>query len=215
MGHKGTFVEELRLLSSDGRCEGSPQPAWAPRHVQSPSPQPREPCSSSGPPCSRALPGCGIRGQIRQRFTLATQMSWIGKWGWGEKMDPAVPEGGGSLGLGAAEGVGAAKGILGLQLRGRGPARGGQGASARRLVRVCLEFAWFPPSFPLPQALTRVCSRRPPCSCLPHCPAATSTMGASWVPAFQTNGHQHYFAGAGTCTKLLDSNSSGRAEIWV
>lgn len=80
MGHKGTFVKAPRSLSGGGRCEGSPRP------VRSPSPG-----SGSGP---RAAPGCGIRGQIRRRSVLATQMSWIGKWGWGEETDPAIPEGG-------------------------------------------------------------------------------------------------------------------------
>lgn len=99
--------------------------------VRSPSPQPREPRSGSGPPCSRRAPGCGIRGQIRRRFVLATQTSWIGKWGWGVEIDPAVPERGSAWSWGLWRGLWAVEGVLGLQFRGHGPAWGGRGHQGR------------------------------------------------------------------------------------
>lgn len=109
-GTKGPLLRSFVCYQAMADAREAPGPAWAPGHVQSPSPQPREPRSSSSPPCSRALPGCGIRGQIRPRFAPATQISWIGKWGWGEEMDPAVPEGGSAWSWGLGREPGAAKG---------------------------------------------------------------------------------------------------------
>lgn len=211
-----------------------------PGRVRSPSPQPRETRSGSGPPCSRTPPGCGIRGQIRRRFAPPTQMSWIGKWGWGEETDPAIPEGGVSLKLGAAEGVGGC---------GRRPWAPAQEAWASTrwaggireelgscLATVCLVSFIFPSAAgthlglqpPVPVFCTHRCSaptsalhplvhcsRLSPCSRPPRCPAVTSAVVASWVPAFWTNVPQRWFAGAGTSTRLLDINLGGRAEIWA
>lgn len=188
-----TLVKKLNISPSGGRCKGSPRPTWAPDHVWSPSPQPRENCSSSGPPCSHTQPACGIRGQIRQRFVLATQMSWIGKWGWGKEIDPAVPEGGVSLELGAMEEV---------EGYGGHPCDPAQGALGRRLVHVCLVFAWYPSSSPLPQALSWGCSRLSPY------PAVSMWVPEFWVP-------QGWSAGDRTSIRLLDDNSSRRAEIWA
>lgn len=81
-GTKGPLLRRLVRYQVVADVKEAPDPCGAP----APSPG-----SGSGP---RAAPGCGIRGQIRRRSVLATQMSWIGKWGWGEETDPASPEGG-------------------------------------------------------------------------------------------------------------------------
>lgn len=142
----------------------------------------------------RAAPGCGIRGQIRRRSVLATQMSWIGKWGWGEETDPAIPEGGSArrwglrrapLGssTGRAGGIGGQLGSL-LQLPGcPGGSHGAEAPGARAL---------HPPGT-APLSAQR-CGAQLASSLLAPCAPAPACW--SW-----------------DCPRLLAKNLSGRAEI--
>lgn len=203
VGHKGTFVEELHLFLSGGRCEGSPRPAPA-----EPQPPAQRAPQQLSPPGSRTRPGCGIRGQIRRRLTLATQMSWIGKWGWGEETDPDGSELGFSLQMGALEGVGGCRGSWGLHrapLRSssagtgqHGMGRGHQEESGSCLSGVGLILFIFPSAtgtflglqFPVPMSLHPLvrCSCLSPCRCIHQCSdqrcssqMGTSLLGAPWL----------------------------------
>lgn len=182
MGHKGTKGPLLRLLVCD-QVVADVKEAPRPVRSASPSPQPREPGRGSGP---RAAPGCGIRGQIRRRSVLATQMSWIGKWGWGEETHPAIPEGGSARrwGLGGSWGLcGGPLGSSSGDTEQHGASRGHQGGLP-------------------PPSSTWGCSSRSPynaltCDC-PQCGTVCATVVASWLPAFWPHVPQPRIAGAGT-----------------
>lgn len=152
-----------------------------------PSPQPRSPGRGSGP---RAAPGSGIRAQIRRRSVLATQMSWIGKWGWGEETDPAIPEGGSARrwGLGGSWGW---AGTLGLQIGGKdGHGRAGTSGDSLGPSSIFPSATGAPTGLqlPLPAHCTHQGLR----------PAAPSALVATWLPTLRPRVPQGRFAAAGT-----------------
>lgn len=121
-GYEGAFIEELHLCH---RVVAHPREALtcrgSPGTCRAPAPSPGAPQQLRSP-CGRSPPACGIRGQIRRRLVLETQMSWIGKWGRGEEKDPAAPE---------SPRAGGCRGRRGLRRVALGSSRGAPGSLGR------------------------------------------------------------------------------------
>lgn len=118
---------------------------------------------------------------------LATQMSWIGKWGWGKEIDPAVPEMGVSLELGATEEVEGYGGHPWDPTRGIGEEVGS-----------CLSgFCLVPSIFPSATGTHPGLQLPVPIPCSAH--VGTSLLGTPALVCWSQDLH----------------NSSRRAEIWA
>lgn len=121
VGHKGTFVEALRLLSGGGRCEGSPRAERSPR----PSPQPRSPAAAQGPV---RRPAAGLEGRLDGAPRWQPKCPGLESGGGDRRPTPPCPRGG-QPGDGAWAGAAGSPGDPWAPARGALAARGGQGAS--------------------------------------------------------------------------------------
>lgn len=203
MGHKGTFVEELRLLSSGGRCEGSPPTCLGPPGAcGAPAPSPGRPAAAQAPHAAAHRQAVGLEGRLDGVLRRQPKCPGLESGGGERRRTPPSLRGGVSLKLGAAEGVGgcgrhpwAPAQEAWASTRWAGGIREELGSGS---ATVCLVSFIFPSATgthlgrqpPVPVLCAHRCSAptgalHPPVLCTHRCAAAASPRAAACLTALQ------------------------------
>lgn len=128
VGHKGTFVEELHLLSSGGRCEGSPPTCLGPPGAcGAPAPSPGRPAAAQAPHAAAHRQAVGLEGRLDGVLRRQPKCPGLESGGGERRRTPPSLRGGqpeaggcrGSWGLRKAS-LGSSSGGMGQHKVGRG-----------------------------------------------------------------------------------------------